>query len=61
MESNVNIGVSGHIPSSTVDGDILFGDDLDPIDTFVLPSFNMEVDSDDDDATMMKGQSKELN
>ncbi|CAI9286470.1 unnamed protein product [Lactuca saligna] len=61
VESNVNIGVSGHIPTSIVDDNLIFGGYPDPIDTFVLPSFTVKVDSDDDDAPMTKGLFKELN
>ena len=66
MESNVNIGlftrnISYFVPTSNVDEDVIFRDDPKPIDDFVLPSFTMKVDSDADDALMMKGQFKKLN
>ncbi|CAI9272841.1 unnamed protein product [Lactuca saligna] len=44
VESNVNIGVfvgniSYSIPNSNINEDVILGDDPEPIDGFVLPSF----------------------
>lgn len=43
MESNVNIGVFGHIPTTNVNDDVLFRDDPDAIDAFDLPSLTMNL------------------
>lgn len=61
MESNANIvlttgNISSSVPNSNADEDVISGDDLEPIDDFVFPSFTVRVDSGDDDAPITKGQ-----
>ncbi|XP_023747497.1 uncharacterized protein LOC111895653 [Lactuca sativa] len=65
VEPNANIGVSSE-PSTSIpptlheDVDIMFRDDQEPLDDFVFHPFTVNIDIDNDDSPITKGQFKEL-